>query len=314
MVVGLPLLPASFLAPLLAAALVVAPHDRFAERGTRETVAIDRDEPPLVASGRRLVLHGFAPANERAPLVVIAARSGAPATIYDPLARHLATHGFTALVVARKPDEVWSRYSDALDLAVRQLRYEAEMPDHPWSRIVDPGGPAIVADGDAEAAAARAAATITNVRALVLVDGDDSGAALPWLDRSKAPFLFVGASELDTEALPGLPSFNASGAEGGRRWHVRLRAAGPLVEGAPGAGADASSETSSESGRPSADAEPDVRPVVHDCEALVARFLEAQLGPARDPASLRDLVKLGLVDRDCRCGIAAAPPRTAKRR
>lgn len=300
MVVGLPLLPASILAPLLATTLLAAPNDRFAARGSHETVAVDRDEPPLVGSGRRLALHGFAPANERAPLVLIAARSGAPATIYDPLARHLASHGFAALVVARKPDELWSRYSDALSLAVEQLRYESAIPDHPWSRVVDLGGLAIVGDGDAEAAAARAAATLTNVRALVLLDGDDSGAALPWLDRSKAPFLFVGASEGDE--LPGLPSFNASGAEGGRRWHVRLRAAGPIVEGTPDDGAVTPA------------AEPEERPVVRDGLALVARFLEAQLGPARDPASLRDLVKLGLVDRDCRCGIVAAAPKSARQR
>jgi hypothetical protein len=166
--------------------------------------------------------------------------------------------------------------------------------------VVDLGGLAIVADRDAEAAAARAAATVTNVRALVLLDGDDSGAALPWLDRSKAPFLYVGAS--DGDELPGLASFNASGAEGGRRWHVRLRAAGPLVEGPADDGAATPA------------AEPEVRPVVRDGLALVARFLEAQLGPAHDPASLRDLVKLGLVDRDCRCGLVAAAPRGSRQR
>lgn len=301
MVVGLPLPPVSILAPLLAAALLAAPGDRFADRGGHEAVAVDRDEPALIANGRRLALHGFAPARERGPLVLIAARSGAPPAIYDALARHLASHGFTALVVARRPDELWIRYSDALALAVQQLRYEAALPDHPWSRLVESSGLAIVADGDAEAAAARVAATVAFVRALVVLDGDDSGAALPWLDQSKAPFLFVGASDGETAELPGLRSFNASGAEGGRRWHVRLRAAGPLVEGPMEARSGAGA------------AEPEVRPVVRDGLALVARFLEAQLGPTGDPASLRDLVKLGLVDRDCRSGVVAPPVPPRKR-
>jgi hypothetical protein len=80
---------------------------------------------------------------------------------------------------------------------------------------------------------------------------------------------------------------------------VRLRACGPLVEGTAQVPAGA--------------AEPEVRPVVRDGLALVARFLEAQLGPAGDPASMRDLVKLGLVERDCLSGVAAPPGSPRKR-
>jgi hypothetical protein len=286
---GLPLLPTSLRALLFGALLVGGNRDPFAERGTREPVAVDRIEPALVARGRSLRLHGFAPARERAPLVLIAARSGATAASYDPLARHLASHGFAAIVLTREADEVWTRYADALALAARQLLFEAAIPDHPWNGILEAKGFALVADGDAEAAAARGAATAPGVRALVLVDGDDAGPALPWLDRTKAPLLYVGASEVvaneEEATIAGRPSFAASGAERGRRWHVRLHAPGPLLAEGEAAAA---------------------RPVARDAAALVARFLEAELAAGRSPASLRDLAKLGVVERDCRSGVGDA--------
>jgi hypothetical protein len=81
----------------------------------------------------------------------------------------------------------------------------------------------------------------------------------------------------EAAATFGLPSFRASGAERGQRWRVRMHAAGPLV------GGDGVL----------------LQPVERDCEALVARFLEAELAAERHPASLRDLDKLGVVERDC---------------
>lgn len=294
---GLPLLPNSSWpdskrALLAAVVLFTGGGDRFVEHGPYEPVAIERREPALVASGRPITLNGFAPANRKAPLVLVAARTDARPGCYDALTRHLASHGFATLVLAREPDELWTHYADALALTARQLFYEAQTPDHPWSRVLLTRSLALIADGDAETAGARAAASVPGLRAFVTLDGDDAGVALPWLDRLKAPFLYVGAGDDEAAVTMGLASWRASGAERGQRWRVRMHAAGPLVGGEGTL----------------------LRPVERDGQALVARFLEAELAAGSDPVSLRDLDKLGIVERDCQCGVAAAPQAMAAKK
>src|SRR5262249_57865606 len=110
--------------------------DRFASPGACEPTAVDRKEPALLAQARPLALHGFVPARQPAPLVLIAAHGGVPANRYDPLARHLASPGFAALVLQREPGAGWSHYADALELAIRQIGEEAADPTHPWSPLV----------------------------------------------------------------------------------------------------------------------------------------------------------------------------------
>jgi len=275
------LLPDLLPACVVGALLLSSGSDRFATHGPREPVAVDRREPALLARARPLVLHGFAPARQRSPLVLIAAHGDTPAVRYDGLARHLATHGFAALVLAREPGEVWSKYADALALAIRQIAAETADLANPWSRMLDGKAVALVADRDAEAAAARVAAGDASVGALVLIDGGDPGCALPWLDRVRAPFLYVGASEEGGDCGAGTRSFAASGAAGGQRWHVRIHAPGPLL--------------ASDARSPS--------PAVLDLHALVARFLTAELAPDGDSdAPMNDLAALGTVERDCRSG------------
>jgi len=278
--VGRFLLPDFLPALAFGVLLFSAGEDRFAAKGPCEPTPVDRKEPALLGHARPLVLHGFAPARRPAPLVLIAAHADTPVARYDALARHLASHGFAALVLQREPGEVWSRYADALELTLRQLDEGADQPGHPWSRLLDGKAVALVADRDAEAAAARAAASGAHVGALVLIDGTDAGCAMPWLDRVRAPFLYVGASEA-TDNVAGLRSFDASGAAGGQRWHVRLRAPGPLF---------ATDDRS-------------LPPAVLDLHALVARFLMAELAPDPDAiAPMNDLDSLGSVERDCRSG------------
>jgi hypothetical protein len=267
---GFPLLPALICAGLAAGG------DRFAAPGSHEVVAVDRSEPPLVARSRPVALHGFAPAEGRGPLVLVAARAGAPAFAYDACLRHLASHGFTALVVVRETGEPWMRYADAFELAARQIPFEARNSENSWSRQVDPAALALVADRDCEVVAARAAARVPGVGALALVEGDDAGIALPWLDRTHAPFLFIAATEEGDPRETGRRSFDASGAAPEQRLLVQLHAAGPLF--APQSVAMA-------------------RPVLPDFHALLARFLAAEL--TGDPgASLSELERLGEVERD----------------
>jgi hypothetical protein len=278
--VGRFLLPDFLPALAFGALLLSAGEDPFATKGPHEPAAVDRKEPALLGRARPLVLHGFAPARRPAPLVLIAAHGDTPVARYDALARHLASHGFAALVLQREPGEVWSRYADALDLTLRQLDEGADQPGNPWSLLLDGKAVALVADRDAEAAAARAAASGARVGALVLIDGDDAGCAMPWLDRVRAPFLYVGASEATTK-LAGLRSFHASGAAAVQRWHVRMRAPGPLLS------------TDDRS----------LPPAVLDLHALVARFLTAELAPDPDAsAPMNDLPSLGSVERDCKSG------------
>ncbi len=125
--------------------------------------------------------------------MLVAAASGEEperlATWLAPLARS----GYVALALERGKDEPADRYSDALLAALKQATAEASTAGRPLHGVLAPRAPLLVADGEAAAAAARAAARASELRGLALIDPPEPGAALSWLPAIQAPLVTIAS-------------------------------------------------------------------------------------------------------------------------